>query len=126
MSSGGPLGQGYYNGWSLEERRATIPIQHEAMKTGEMPRPERCSICSCTASTRPLEWHDENYSEPLKAFPVCRRCHRTLHLRWEQPARWLRLLEKVSAPDCWARRLTLDPASQWRPFDETYPDGVGP
>jgi hypothetical protein len=115
---------GYYNGKSPRERRATIPVQQQAMAKGAMPIPTRCSICLCTASTRAIGLHDEDYDNPLKAFPICRRCHFSLHVRFDDPERWRRLLDRVSSPDCWARNLTLDPASQWRPFLETYPKGL--
>lgn len=117
-----------YNGWGPEERRATIPIQLAAFRSGELARPTRCTICGFDQPTNPSDiiLHNERYDLPLSGYGCCRRCHYVLHLRFEQPERWLRLLDRVSAPDCWARGLTLDPASLRRPFGETYPEGLPP
>jgi hypothetical protein len=115
-----------YNGWLPEERRATIPIQQAAYRSGTLVRPTRCTICGFDRPAQPSDiiLHSERYDMPLTGYGCCRRCHNVLHLRFEQPERWLRLLERVSAADCWARRLCLDPASQWRPFFDTYPSDL--
>jgi len=117
----------FYNGWSPEERRATLPIQRAALKAGEMASPERCSICGFDGSSMEdgnrLELHDERYDEPLSAYPICRRCHRILHARFERPARWKRLVAEFGDGSKWFEYLSLDPQSQWRPFDETYQNG---
>lgn len=113
----------FYNGWSPEERRATVPIQIEAFRTGRIERPTRCSICGFDKPERPSQivLHTERYDQPLVGFGVCRRCHSRLHERFDDPARWLRLLHRVAPPDCWARKLSMDPASQFEPFHVTYP-----
>lgn len=118
--------KGYYNGFSMAERRATGPILRAARKAGRLGAPPRCSICglaqSPVAPVR-LDWHVELYREPLKLYAICHSCHRTLHARFEQPRRWARLLAKY--PDVrWVQKLTMDPASKGRPFDETYPEGL--
>ena len=110
---------GYYNGWSPDERRATLPIQREAIRSGAIPRPSRCSICS---STKDVWLHDERYDRPLEAYEICRSCHRTLHARFDAPEPWLALLRRYGGSEAWFERLSTDPACQWRPFEETYPE----
>ena len=116
---------GWYNGWSPDDRWATLPIQREAIANGTLPRPRNCSICGATWSRdNPVWLHDENYADPLAAYHLCRRCHRTLHQRFEQPAAWLELTARHGNGSRWFDRLSMDPASQRRPFNETYPDGL--
>lgn len=131
MKSEKPTGGGaltWYNGVAPHERRATIPAQRAAVRAGKLVKAKQCSICGCgpAHSRRPcqLVFHDELYTDVTQAFTVCRRCHAVLHLRLEHPERWVRLLKRVSQPNCWAWKLSLDPACQWRPFEETYPEGL--
>ena len=120
---------GWYNGWSPEERLATVPIQREAIRTGALERPTRCSICGTSnerGGPNPVWLHDENYSDPLAAYPICRRCHRTLHERFEQPELWLALVKRHATAErtAWYEQLTLDVASLYQPFALTYPSSL--
>lgn len=124
------MGIGWYNGWSPEERRATLPVQKAAIASGKLARPTICSICRCTGSR---DWraddavwlHDENYANPFAAYAVCRRCHRLLHQRFDDPQPWLDLVSKYGSDGrAWFELLSPDPACQRRPFGETYPDGL--
>lgn len=120
---------GWYNGWSPEERLATVPIQKAAIACGELARPARCSICRIAGNRNwkadDAVWlHDENYADPLAAYAVCRRCHRTLHRRFDNPEPWLALVAKHARGGAWFERLTMDPASMRRPFEVTYPAGL--
>lgn len=115
--------KGYYNGFSMAERRATGPILRAARKAGLLGSPKECSICGVVQSLdAPLrmEWHVEDYREPLNLYAICHSCHRTLHARFEQPRRWERLIARNSDKK-WVQKLTMDAASKGRPFDETYP-----
>lgn len=114
----------WYNGWNPQERRATVPIQLEAFRSGKIARPTVCTICNFDKPKRPSQivLHNERYDQPLVGFGVCRRCHDALHRRFERPSRWLRLLNRFASPDCWARKLSLDPASQHARYDATYPE----
>ncbi len=118
---------GWYNGWSPEERLATLPRQREAIRSGALAKPTICSICGeapVPGSANPVWLHDEDYSNPLAAYPVCRRCHRILHERFEQPAPWLALVRLHGTGDRWFERLTMDAASLRQPFAATYPNGL--
>jgi hypothetical protein len=120
-----PYTIGWYNGWSPDERLATVPIQKAAIASGALPRPRICSICRAHWSRENPVWlHDENYADPLAAYPICRRCHRTLHQRFDYPEPWRALVEQHGNNTHWFEQLSMDPASQRRPFDETYPDGL--
>jgi hypothetical protein len=112
---------GWYNGWSPEERRATLPIQRDAIRSGQMARPTICSVCG---SSHDVWLHDERYDRPLEAYPVCRLCHRALHMRFDEPAGWMTLVAQYGGRGEWFEQLSLDPQSQWRPFDQTYSDGL--
>jgi hypothetical protein len=121
---------GWYNGWSPDERRATLPIQKAAIASGELARPTTCSICGCTGNR---DWraddavwlHDEDYANPLAVYAVCRRCHRTLHQRFDDPTTWLTLVARHHRDGgAWFKQLTMDPESRYRPFAETYPNGI--
>lgn len=120
---------GWYNGWSPDERRATIPVQKAAIACGELARPKRCSVCLIQGSRNwkadDAVWlHDERYDRPLEAFPICRRCHRLLHGRFDDPGPWLALVAEHARGGEWFEMLSMDPESRHRPFDATYPRGL--
>lgn len=120
---------GWYNGWSPDERRATLPAQKAAIASGELARPTRCSICLVQGSR---DWraddavwlHDEDYARPLEAYPICRRCHRLLHRRFDDPQPWFTLVAAQARGGAWFELLSMDPNSQRRSFAETYPSGL--
>lgn len=119
----------WYNGWSPEQRLATLPVQREAISSGKLKRPTRCSICGFNPKDHPgtsnRVWlHDEDYGDPLAAYAVCRICHRILHERFDDPASWLALLARHGSGGQWFELLTLDPVSKRQPFARTYPDGL--
>lgn len=117
----------WYNGWRPEERVATLPVQREAIRSGAIAKPATCSICGvmpAPGSDNPVWLHDEDYTEPLLAYHVCRLCHRLLHERFERPEPWRALLQAHGTGGRWFEFLTMDPAAQWRPFNETYPNGL--
>lgn len=118
--------KGFYNGFSMSERRATSPLLRAARAAGMLGVPSVCSICGIVQSTVApirLEWHVEDYREHLNLYAICHSCHRSLHARFEQPRRWARLIARH--PDVsWVQKLTMDPASRGRPFDDTYPEGL--
>jgi hypothetical protein len=125
MSAGWQIG--WYNGWSPQERMATLPAQREAIRSGTLKKPSTCSICGVTPSTRsdnPVWLHDENYAEPLLAYHVCRACHRALHDRFEQPDAWLALVRTHGDGGRWFEALSMDAASLRQPFEMTYPNGL--
>lgn len=119
-----------YNGFSEDERKATNPVQNQAFRDGRLQRPTTCSICGFTDPNDPkgrgyIYAHLEDYRKPLDILPCCKRCHAALHARFREPERWLALLEQYGQPGKWFTRLSMEQESQTRPFDETYPDGLG-
>jgi hypothetical protein len=120
---------GWYNGWSPEQRCATLPIQREAIRSGAISTPTTCSICDTTpkpGSGDSVWLHDEDYADPLAAYHVCRRCHQTLHRRFEEPGPWLALVATYAtgSRSRWFEQLSMDPASLRQPFGVTYPNGL--
>lgn len=120
---------GWYNGFSPDQRRATLPIQKQAISDGLIPKPTTCSICGFRNGDAPWAedsvWlHDEDYDRPLEAYHICRLCHGTLHRRFERPEPWLALVARYGGRGAWFEQLTMDAASQRRPFQETYPGGL--
>ncbi len=116
---------GWYNGWRPEERLATVPIQRDAIASGKLARPTHCSICGCGWSCENPVWiHDDNYADPLAAYSVCRRCHRALHQRFDDPAPWTALVQNHGANGKWFTQLSMDPLSRFRPYAAIYPDGL--
>jgi ribosomal protein L40E len=116
---------GWYNGFSPEARRATLPIQKQAIAEGTLAKPEVCSVCGFRNGDAPWPensvWlHDEDYRRPLDAHPICRRCHGVLHRRFVTPEPWLDLVARHGGRGAWFEALSLDPVSQHRPYDDTY------
>ena len=120
-----------YNGFFFEEGYSTIPIQNAALRRGIIARPTMCGICRDGRTERPKGrdyrfLHLEDYSRPLVIHPCCKSCHAALHARFREPERWQRVIARHGRPGDWATLLSLDPASQYRPFAETYPDDLPP
>jgi len=119
----------WYNGWSPEQRLATLPVQRAALKAGALLAPTCCSVCGFDPREQPSAanrvWlHDEDYGDPLAAYAICRRCHWALHERFDDPQPWLAIVARHGGGDQWFERLSMDPASKRRPFLETYPEGL--
>ncbi len=47
----------------------------------------------------------------------------SLHARFRDPKRWLKILSQHAQPGRWFMLLSMDPESQTRPFDQIYPNG---
>lgn len=114
-----------YNGFSHEERVATNAIQREGVRNGQFKFPDTCSICGFSDLDRIktsgyIFAHLEDYRLPLECLPCCKRCHAALHARFRDPDRWLSIAKQHWREGAWFGKLTMDPASQFRPFDETY------
>ena len=118
----------WYNGWSPQQRIASLPLQRQAIRSGAIARPTTCSICAVTpeaGSSNSVWLHDENYADPLGAYHVCRSCHRTLHERFTDPAAWLALIARHGRDGThWFEQLSMDLASLRQPFACTYPNGL--
>ena len=110
---------GFYNGFGPKDRAGALATIRAAVADGSIPAPSACSVCqSCPAA--PLGWHGEDYRRPLEAFPICRGCHFRVHARFRYPERWKAFIRDLD-PAGWFQKLTLDPSSLMRCYDETYP-----
>lgn len=122
---------GWYNGWSPDERRRRSPVLKQLIASGALAKPTTCSICGHSPvpgswSSNPVWFHDEDCSQPLSTYPICRSCHRTLHERFDQPAPWVALVARYATGQRWFEQLSMDPASLHQPFGVTYPNGLPP
>lgn len=69
------------------------------LATGELASPAGpCELCGDPKI--PVEFHDEDYSEPFNweapaAYRICRGCHRRLHQRFENKLAWQAFLAHV-------------------------------
>jgi hypothetical protein len=120
-----------YNGFDHAARKATVPIQNQAIRKGLLRRPDTCSICKFSVPEDLMGrgyifLHLEDYRRPLDILPCCKSCHAALHARFENPERWFRRRASFERVDAWFMALTMDPASQAKPFDEIYPKGLPP
>lgn len=118
-----------YNGFSWEQRCAVTPLQNAALREGRLVRPTICTICLDGRSERPQArdyrfLHLEDYCRPLEVYGCCKRCHASLHARFRDPERWQGLMARHYREGEWFTMLSLDPCSQWEPFDQTYPSGL--
>ena len=114
-----------YNGWTWKERCAVTPIQNRAIKNGQLIRPTICSICGFTRPDKIngsgyIFCHTERYDRPLDIYPCCKRCHAALHARFDDPARWYTVVKLNWREGAWFTLLSLDPKSQFQPFNQTY------
>jgi len=118
-----------YNGFSWKERCAVTPIQNKAVREGKLIRPTMCSICLDDRNEYPKGrdyrfLHTEDYSKPLDIYPCCKRCHASLHARFDDPKRWYAVVKLHWREGAWFTLLSMDPACQHKPFEVTYPDGL--
>lgn len=118
-----------YNGFAVDLQYASTPFQNAAFRTGHLLKPTVCSICGFSdlndlKGRGYIYAHLERYDRPLEIHPACKRCHAALHARFRDPGRWLRIVNANYRAGAWFTLLSMDPESQWRPFNETYPEGL--
>lgn len=94
-----------YLGYSGQQRVAAWQRIWVARRLGLMPAPTCCSICR--RLTARGQYHNEDYSRPLDAKPVCPRCHFAVHLRFNAPERWNALVLTFATPGCWFENLKV-------------------
>ncbi|QIG76133.1 hypothetical protein EVC24_112 [Rhizobium phage RHph_I4] len=83
---------GPYNGHTGPERVEGWKRVWLAVRIGLLPSPTQCSIC-LTRNDR-IQYHNEDYSRPLQAKPVCQSCHKIVHTRFRSPEGWLQLVAR--------------------------------
>jgi hypothetical protein len=92
--------EGWYNGYGWAERNAKLRALKRLLATGELPLAQGpCQLCGDPEV--PVEYHDEDYSQPYlwgppALFALCRNCHRDkLHKRFARPHGWLAFVAHV-------------------------------
>ena len=69
-----------YKGWTGKERLASYAKTKAAIAAGEIPPPIKCNRCGKT--TGRIDYHNRNYSDPIKYLEqICQGCHTRLHRR---------------------------------------------
>lgn len=91
---------GWYNGYDWTQRDAKLRVLKRLIAQGAMaPATGPCQLCGDPEV--PVEYHDEDYSQPYlwgppALFALCRNCHRDkLHKRFARPHAWSAFLAHV-------------------------------
>jgi hypothetical protein len=98
---------GSYNGFTGLERARGARVIWWAVAVRLIAPPAFCSICG--VSEPPLQYHSENYYDPLHPYPICRACHSRLHGRFRATSAWIQWIEKHAQPGSWFAALHLEP-----------------
>ena len=92
--------EGWYNGYDGAERAAKFKELKRRIAQGVQPLAAGpCDLCG--DPDVPVEYHDEDYSQPYlwsrpAIYCLCRTCHRQkLHGRFSKPNQWLVFLAHV-------------------------------
>jgi hypothetical protein len=67
-----------YKGWTAKERLASLKKTKAAISAGIIPPPTECNRCGKT--TGRIDYHNHDYSDPVKYLEqICQGCHTRLH-----------------------------------------------
>jgi len=67
-----------YKGWSAAERMASLKKTKAAIAAGVIPLPSKCNRCG--KETGRIDYHNHDYSDPIKYLEeLCQGCHTRLH-----------------------------------------------
>jgi hypothetical protein len=67
-----------YKGWTAKERLASLKKTKAAIAAGVVPPPTKCNRCG--KETGRIDYHNHDYSDPIKYLePLCQGCHTRLH-----------------------------------------------
>ena len=67
-----------YKGWTAAERLASLKKTKAAIAAGIIPSPTQCNRCGKT--TGRIDYHNHDYSDPIKYLEqICQGCHTRLH-----------------------------------------------
>lgn len=98
---------GSYNGFSKEQRLLADRKIKVAIELGLIPKAFQCSVCG-TMDGR-IDYHNEDYGQPLRAAAICVKCHMALHNRGRSPGypeSWARRVKRYGNGSKWFERLT--------------------
>ena len=67
-----------YKGWTAKERLASLKKTKAALAAGVIPPPTKCNRCG--KETGRIDYHNQDYSDPIKHLEqICQGCHTRLH-----------------------------------------------
>lgn len=95
-----------YNGFSGLQRLRTWELGSWLRRRGKLFLGKACDFCG---HDQRLGGHSENYADVERALTLCSGCHLTIHLRFKQPVRWRRALERLPTVPTWATALPSEP-----------------
>lgn len=94
-----------YNGFEGLERRRLALFLRWCQLAGILSWPKSCDIC---ASPKNVSFHSENYYNVLQAIPLCKLCHKILHMRFRSQNAWLDLSERYADGTRWHECVTTE------------------
>lgn len=95
-----------YNGFSGLQRVRTWELGSWLRRRKKLFLGNACDLCG---HDRRLGGHSENYADVERALTLCSGCHLTIHLRFKQPVRWRKALDRLSTVPDWATALPSEP-----------------
>ena len=81
-------------------------VRHQGRRR-PLPSPTTCSICLSRQGR--LQYHSENYYDPLHPHAICVGRHLTLHRRFRSSNVWQRLVAANLRDGAWFAMLRLEP-----------------
>lgn len=89
----------WYNGFSPKCRLIAFAWYKSALSSGEIEKPTECMACR---STKKVQGHSEDYSEPfgkhIGKYHLCWRCHMWVHKRFTNQEGWERYKRSLAFP----------------------------
>ena len=97
---------GPYNGYSGDLRVQADRKIKIAIELGLIPKPEQCTVCGSKEGR--IDYHNEDYSHPLRTVAICMKCHMALHNRNRSPgysASWDKRVREYGDGSKWFEHL---------------------
>lgn len=75
------------NNWQENnpEKRAAHVILGNAVRSGRISKPDKCSFCGNITLSRKLHAHHHDYTKPIDVTWLCAQCHSDRHRKRELP-----------------------------------------
>lgn len=98
-----------YNDYSgelrvLADRKIKIAIELELI-----PPAKECGCSVCGTTEGRIDYHNEDYSHPLRTVAICYKCHLALHNRFRSPgfaASWEKRIKAYGDGTKWFERIS--------------------
>lgn len=96
-----------YNGFTGIERIRGWQLTRWAINVGILRQPSICSISGEVGDYNVIQYHNENYYDPLAPRQIHKMLHRTLHQRFRNPDKWQMVVDRyiANSEDPWFAEL---------------------